>query len=191
MSRRQALIWSPLSLELVFARLLRCTCRVNLSKVFRGLLSNGSMRSLWMRSFFTFAVSSFQCASFEREEAVPNKPSERDRAIVHHSAGVWSGLSGLLGYFTFEYFARFSRFHLRLQPENYRDDITFLLIRSRVESAASRRWVSSSLPTRSRRSSNAAPLVCCRSRHRRSPQRIDAMTRPSKKIEWSSKWRDS
>jgi hypothetical protein len=70
---------------------------------------------------------------FEREKAVPNKPSERDRAIVHHSAGVWSGVSGLLGYFTFQYLSCFRRFHLRLQPENYRDDITFLLIRSRIE----------------------------------------------------------
>jgi hypothetical protein len=80
------------------------------------------MRSLWIRSFFTFAVSSFQCASLRGEKAVPNKPSERDRAIVHNSAGVWSGLSDLLGYFPLEYFARFRRFHLRLQPENYRDD---------------------------------------------------------------------
>jgi hypothetical protein len=91
------------------------------------------MRSLVDEEFLHLCCFSLPVRLFEREKAVPNKPSERDRAIVHHSAGVWSGLSGLLGYFTFEYFARFRRFHLRLQPENYRDDITFLLIRSRIE----------------------------------------------------------
>jgi len=50
-------------LELFLARLLRWICRVNLSNFPRGVLSNGSMRSLWMMNFFTFEVSSFQCAS--------------------------------------------------------------------------------------------------------------------------------
>jgi hypothetical protein len=70
---------------------------------------------------------------FEREKAVPNEPSEGDRAIVHHSAGVRSRLSGLLGYFTFQCFPRFRRFYLRFEPQNYRDDIAFLLIRGWIE----------------------------------------------------------
>jgi hypothetical protein len=41
---------------------------------------------------------------------------KRDRVIVRHSARVWSGLSGLLGYFTFQCLSRFRRFHRDFCP---------------------------------------------------------------------------
>lgn len=79
----EALIWSTLSLELVLARLLRWTCKVNLSKFLRGVLSNGSIRSLWMRSFFTFAVSSFQCASLRGKKRFrTNHPNVTELSFI-------------------------------------------------------------------------------------------------------------
>src|SRR5271157_348517 len=62
---------------------------------------------------------------FERVKAIPNKPPERHRAIVHHSAAI-AGLAGPLGHFTFQCLSSFGLVQLRFRPENHCDPDTFL-----------------------------------------------------------------
>ena len=79
---------------------------MNLSKFSSGTLSNGSIRSLWISSFFTLPVSSFQLASFKGKKRFANEPAEAHRAVVHHLASV-ARLPVLFSDFTFQCFPSF------------------------------------------------------------------------------------
>ena len=67
---------------------------MNLSKFSSGILSNGSIRSLWISSFFTLLVSSFQLASFRGKKRLrTNQPKLTEPSFITLPASLRSARS--------------------------------------------------------------------------------------------------